>query len=115
MQLVAGFTLTAFPRSRTVGARCAVALPREVVDGLGAAHAAGLVHRDVKPAKVLVDDADLGDFGLTRAGTASAMTATSSGHQEQLEEACVRPSNRRDRRVEGALCRWRLYLRADRP
>jgi len=79
MQFVPGFTLTALLRSRTLDARCAVTLPRQVVDGLGAAHAAGLAHHDVKPANVLVDDADhayLGDLGLTRAGTASAMTVT---------------------------------------
>ena len=78
MELVAGMPLSQLIRERgplpvdqvrSVIGQCALAL--------GVAHAANLVHRDVKPANILVREdglVKLTDFGIARAGDASGHT-----------------------------------------
>jgi len=63
-----------------VGIGEAVRLAREAAEGLAAAHATGLIHRDVKPDNVWLEDGDGGphvrllDFGLARGGPGEPLT-----------------------------------------
>ncbi|MDQ0617904.1 Stk1 family PASTA domain-containing Ser/Thr kinase [Arthrobacter globiformis] len=79
MEYIKGHTLRDVINSKgALSPRLALALIDPVVEGLGAAHAAGMIHRDVKPENVLIADdgrIKIGDFGLARAVT----TTTSTG------------------------------------
>jgi beta-lactam-binding protein with PASTA domain/tRNA A-37 threonylcarbamoyl transferase component Bud32 len=82
MEYVPGANLRRIIRDRgRLSAAEAVAVMDHVLAALAAAHAAGLVHRDVKPENVLVT-ADgrvkVADFGLARAVAGTTVTTTSS-------------------------------------
>ncbi|MEU8894323.1 Stk1 family PASTA domain-containing Ser/Thr kinase [Nocardia sp. NPDC048505] len=81
MELVEGGTLRELLRERGPMPPHAVrAVAEPVLAAIGVAHAAGLVHRDVKPENVLISDAGdvkIADFGLVRAVAAANTTSAS--------------------------------------
>ncbi|HEX5828035.1 MAG TPA: serine/threonine-protein kinase [Candidatus Limnocylindrales bacterium] len=69
MPFVAGGTLADRLRAGRLDERDAAAIGADVADGLAALHRAGIVHRDVTPANILLDGdgrALLGDLGIAR-------------------------------------------------
>ena len=79
MRMVEGPTLKELILRRQLDDRRALRLLTQVAEALDAAHAKGLIHRDVKPQNVLVgtgDHAYLADFGLTKGSDDAGMTET---------------------------------------
>ncbi len=84
MELVPGTSLRPLIADRKLSIPNAVAILRQVLAGLGYAHANGLVHRDIKPENILVHEraeaagfateglVKVTDFGLGKAATAAA-------------------------------------------
>jgi serine/threonine-protein kinase len=80
MEYVPGRTVRDLLAERgRLGPRQALQVMQPVLAALGAAHRAGLIHRDVKPENVLLTadgQVKVADFGLARAETASKQTKT---------------------------------------
>jgi hypothetical protein len=79
MRLVRGPNLKDMILARELDAGRSLRILTPVADALDAAHAEGLIHRDIKPQNILVsgrDHAYLADFGLTKAPGEKSLTKT---------------------------------------
>lgn len=78
MQLVDGEDLAAIlKKNGPLETDDAVRIAIGVASALEAAHRRGIVHRDVKPGNILIDqDVKVTDFGIARAVAEASMTVT---------------------------------------
>ncbi|MDF9812679.1 Stk1 family PASTA domain-containing Ser/Thr kinase [Streptomyces sp. SPB162] len=114
MEYIAGCTLRDVLRERgALQPRAALDILEPVLAALGAAHRAGLIHRDVKPENVLIGDdgrVKVVDFGLVRAvdtntsvTTGSVLGTVSYLAPEQIEHGTI------DQRTDVYACGVLLY------
>ena len=79
MELIGGVSVASLLEAGPLPVQQAVAIAAQSCDALGAAHAAGVVHRDVKPANIMVTPAGavkVCDFGIARQLHAAGQTLT---------------------------------------
>ena len=78
MEYVAGEDLKSFiRRSRQLTVGTAIAITKQVCEGLAEAHRLGVVHRDLKPGNIMIDkegNARIMDFGIARSLSGKGIT-----------------------------------------
>jgi eukaryotic-like serine/threonine-protein kinase len=103
MELVEGATLAHLFDDGPLPPGVVAALGHQIGRALGAAHARGLVHRDVKPANILVTTdgvAKVADFGIARALGDATSRLTTTGHVMGTARYLA-PEQLRDQPIDG--------------
>lgn len=100
MDLVQGRSFEKLLSTSSLPERSRIEVVAAVAEALGAAHAEGIVHRDVKPSNIIVDLRGrpvLVDFGLARDGAVDGRALTGTGaivgtpHYMSPEQSCHSP------------------------
>jgi WD40 repeat protein/predicted Ser/Thr protein kinase len=122
MEYIAGRDLGRFARSQVVPAREVARLARTIAGAVAYAHSRGVMHHDLKPANVVIDEAgepQITDFGLARrvdqASRQNPTQGAGSPNYMAPEQASARfgdPDPRTDVFGVGAIL---YYLLTDRP
>jgi serine/threonine-protein kinase len=86
MKYVAGQTLEAMLRDGPLPIPLAIQVLREAATALGHAHRNGVVHRDVKPANIMVEDERVvvTDFGISKVEAPASSSATTAARLTDL-------------------------------
>ncbi len=93
MELVEGITLKEYIEKKgRLSHREVISIAIQMCNGIGAAHAAGLVHRDIKPQNIMISKdgkVKVTDFGIAKAVTSNTISTNAMGsvHYTSPEQA----------------------------
>ena len=94
MELLEGQTLAERCTGKAVSSKELLEIALQIADALAAAHAKGIVHRDIKPGNIFVGPAGMGhvkvlDFGLAKTTGPPEATADSHAPTEAMAEELI--------------------------